>query len=258
MTFPTRMLNCRSVIATTALTSCFIAAGALPSKAAGLFSCGNSCSYNLSDLITNNNRVQIKDKVFSNFSFSTASQGFVTPGSSNEITVLGSGQKDYDIRFQSFFSAFGSATNDVLLGFDVETMPGSNSLIRSVALDFNGNAAGTAVSEVIETIDDSSGRRLGTTVVRAAKLNGQSNGLDVPASEVILSQAVQKVNITKDIGLAGFNDQSIASASFIDQKFGTTMAPGAARQVPTPALLPGLVGMGAAALRKRKKAVDAE
>lgn len=236
----------RSIVATAALASSFIAAGAIPSKAATL-SCSTGCD--LASLISNGDSLLAGGKTFSNFSATFIGDGNISPTQTSTISIIGGSGGNFDLRIQSLFAAFSNSVNDVLLGFDVESAAGTK--INSVGLAFNGAVRGTALAEVVETIDDVAGNRLGQTDVSAVTANGvQSN---VPTSSVILSQAARKISVTKDIGLLALTNKSSATISVIDQKFGTV--PDA---VPSPALLPGLVGMGVAALRKRKQAAEAE
>jgi hypothetical protein len=212
-----------------------------------------AATFNLNNLLTPGASITSGDLTFSDFSFNIASTSGITQpinaSSINVITLNDDGSRGAGLRFQgNWFAdgANGGSSVDTLLNFKVVAAAGK--FIDSAFLKFNGAVAsndGSGGASVAETISRANG-----TPLRQLEVNDEF----VPGSltDSANFRPQQSLLIAKDILLvAGNRARGIgsgdASISFIDQRFNTTA-------VPTPALLPGLVGMGIAALRRKQKA----
>jgi hypothetical protein len=222
-----------SVNVTVAASAMAVAASTAiaPAQAAfmGVGACtGNSLTLNI--IVSNNCSLEIGGQRLSNF---TAN---LNPATS-------------DISLAGYSSAFGSGIDlsggffagvnefiDLKLNYMVEAMdPGV--LINSVYLGFNGKASGTGYAEIVETVTNNF---TGSAIAQISV--NTSNSVNTLVASTPFTP-LKKVLISKDLYLRGGAD---GRASLSEMKNLTTT-------VPTPALLPGLVGMGIAAFRRQRK-----
>jgi hypothetical protein len=231
-----------SVNVTVAASAMAVAASTAiaPAQAAfmGVGACtGNSLTLNI--IVSNNCSLEIGGQRLSNFtaSLNPATVGGATPDALSDISLAGySSAFGSGIDLSGGFSASGNQFIDLKLNYMVEAVdPGA--LINSVYLGFNGKASGTGYAEIVETV---------TNYFNGDVLAQISVNTSNPVNSLFASTPftpLKKVLISKDLFLKGGGD---GRATLSDMKNLTTT-------VPTPALLPGLVGMGIAAFRRQRK-----
>jgi hypothetical protein len=201
--------------------------------------CVSGCSL-ASLLKETGNSLQIGDKLFSDFAFKVASDNSTVtrPKSASEINVVtDSVSGNFGFNFQGGFFATANSSVDVLLDYKVSVL-NPNNLISGISLTFNGNTTNTKVgfAEVVESVF------AGGTLVAQNSVGNPG----LLQTFVALPGGYTSLLVRKNVLLfGGTEDNARATISFIDQGIQQTA-------IPTPALLPGLVGFGVAALRKRK------
>jgi hypothetical protein len=236
MSFRSQSLN--AVIAGSVITAA-ISSAIAPAQAGSLVDCSTTC--NLGSMIANSDYFTVNgDKQYSDFR-ATFTGTFTVPLTANEIQV-GSSSVDSGISF--FFP--GIATSGVLSNIVLEyTLTALNAeVIDSLGLSMvSGVANGGSV-----TINE--GIFAGNTQV------GSLSTFDTETTKkksdfTLLSQAAKQVKVQKAIQINGGNGPfSIASLSIVNQAAKAT-------PVPTPAMLPGLIGLGLTTLRRKQKATTA-
>ena len=195
---------------------------------------------------------RVSDKVFDNFSATLnlssngASQPF--PNDLSAVTIKGllnPVTNNVDLQLTSGFFAGQNQMVDLNLFFDVTADSGN--LISAVDLFGNLSANNNGYAEIVESIFDNSPGATSFDLIGSGVID--SSGGTVPAPITIpLDRSVSSITINKDILLVGGEAQSDrATLSFVGQSFEQTTA------VPTPALLPGLIGFGMSLLRKKNK-----
>jgi hypothetical protein len=215
--------------------------GAAPVKAAGFFG-GEGCSGNqktLGSIINNRCSLDVGDKRFSDFRGALNQNGDSDPDKLNQVLIssVDGSRPGFDI--SSGFFANTDSFVDLDLTYKVSVLDPAQWL-NGVTLAFNGVATGTGLARVTETIFSlSNGLAIGQAVVDTSDpLRSLTDSANF--------NPVREALINKDILVRGGLDGD-ASVSFIRNQHNQT-------NVPTPALLPGLVGMGLTAMRKRRNA----
>jgi hypothetical protein len=206
-----------------------------PAQAGSLVDCSTTC--NLGTVIANGDYFNVGgDKQYSDFRASFTGT-FTVPLTANDIQV-GSSSVDSGISF--FFP--GIATSGILSNIVLEyTLTALNTeVIDSLGLSMvSGVANGGAV-----LINE--GIFAGNTQVGSLFTFDTAIG-QKKSDFTLLSQAAKQVKVQKAIQINGGNGAfSIASLSIVNQAANAT-------PVPTPAILPGLIGMGLATLRRKQK-----
>jgi hypothetical protein len=228
MSFKSASLTAVFAASTMVAASVFAAA---PARAGSIVNC-SVATCNLGSLITNGDSFVIDgDKTYSDFRAVFTGTGG-SPSSAADIQV---GRASVGSGISFFFPGVASANQ--LRNISLEyTLAGIGSkLIDSMGLSMASGVVGKdAFVLVKELINGPSG---GDTDLFTYELgNGQKL-----KSDFAQFTATQQVRVQKDIQLYG-GASGIASLSIVNQN-----------TVPTPALLPGLLGMGIAAVRRQRK-----
>jgi hypothetical protein len=218
--------------------------------------CGNSNrGFRLGCLANEGVSLKVGDKQFSDFfaalTRTDRSGAATTPDRLNDIRVFGLGEDGlgYGLRFVGPISADNPRGQDIsAIDLFVEftaTVLDPLKLISSIDLSFNGahRRDGSSASIMEQALDPETNDILGVALVRSNRRLEDS---------IVLDNALKSVKVNKDV-LVRASVRGSAEISYFDQRFEQVA-------IPTPALLPGLIGMGVAALRKRDQegAEDAE
>jgi hypothetical protein len=234
MNFKSVGLN--AVVAASVLTSATALAIA-PAQAGSLVSCATlTTTCNLDSLITNGDFFNIDDdKQYSDFRVVFTGSG--SPSSATDIEV---GKSSVGSGISLFFPGIAAAGQIRNISLEYTLTALGNKVIDSMGLSMTsgvvGNGGAVLVKESI--FAKPSNQFLEDLFTYEVGGNGKQK------SDLAQFVGTKQVRIQKDIQLFGGKD-GIASLSIVNQ---STTA------VPTPALLPGLVGMGIAALRRKQKA----
>jgi len=198
-------------------------------------------SINLESLVANDTSVQVGDKLFSDFQFSSSNTGgsLADNLSTTAINVTAlSNPFGFGISFSGpFITTNGSITEDVVLKYSV-MVTDPHQLISDVHLGFNGTVVGTGVAKVTEQVMTNG---FGMDTIALLDVYNQGTPNPVFNDVALLLLPTEKLFIQKDIIFGGGG-----SLSIIDQNFS---------QVPEPSTLL-LAGVGCAALvvlRRRKR-----
>lgn len=194
----------------------------------------------LDALIANNGSLQIGDKLFTNFEYT--SNG--APDASNvDVQTIGTspgGPDFYGLKFSlTDFKTLGGVF-DALIEYDV-TVTDPNWIIHDIHLDFDYKVGGTGFAGVTETVS------VGTTVIDQAVVESET-----PTDMVWLdlAQEATTLHIQKDILCVAPEPGDFCKVSSIEQRYSQRLL------VPEPASLlligSGLIGM--AVLGKKKSA----
>jgi hypothetical protein len=210
-----------------------------------------SLAATLRQLINTNGTLQVGELLFSNFSANLTNVGDnATPDRLRDVNVDTLNQPGFlpGLRIQGGLFAGNNSSLDLTVSFIVRSL-NLSAPIDSVRLSFNGVATDERTGQ--QTRDgDVAFAKVTETIERLS--NSQTIGnLSVTTLDPVdsLSDVVrfrrnpaEALFITKNIFLRGGED-GIATISIVDQRYS---------QIPTPMLLPGMIGFGLAALRKRK------
>jgi len=192
-------------------------------------------TFNLGDLVTNQESFTAGDKLFSEFSCSIIASGSTRPTTCNDISVITFDDDPFGLRFQSFFNAAPNSNLEVSIDYMVEALD-PDKLISGAQLAFNGAFVGpNAKTSVTETIKDMSD----VTVATLNVSNPNPTDLQDPEFEptdMPLNQFLRKAKVEKDIKIeTGANSRGFLS--FVDQRFEQT-------EVPEPGTIGGLLAIG--------------
>ncbi len=195
---------------------------------------------------------RVSDKVFDNFSAtlnrSSNTMGQPFPDNFGAVTIKGvqnSVTNNVDLQLTSGFFAGQNQMVDLNLFFDVTADSGN--LISAVDLFGNLSARNGGYAEIAESVFDNSPGATSLDLIGRGVIDTLGGTIPDPIT-IALDRSVSSVTINKDILLVGGEASSdVATLSFVGQSFEQTTA------VPTPALLPGLIGFGMSLLRKKNK-----
>lgn len=195
---------------------------------------------------------RVSDKVFSNFSAtlnrSPNGAGQPFPNNLGAVTIKGvqnSVTNNVDLQLTSGFFAGQNQMVDLNLFFDVTADSGN--LISGVDLFGNLTARNGGYANIVESVFDNSPGATAFDLIGRGEIDTSNGSIPDPIS-IALDRNVSSITINKDILLVGGEAQSdISTLSFVGQSFEQTTA------VPTPALLPGLIGFGMSLLRKKRQ-----
>lgn len=210
----------------------------------------NTSSYSLATLVGGCN-VQIGDKLFSDFFAVAKTLPGTVPGTMPggtgisaiaDFTFREVNNGDAGIGFDLFglWQSTGGGIADLGLSYKVSVLPNFNKLINGAKATVTGSTSNGGTVGLVETIVSS---------LETKRLDVASPTNSSLASNIVL-QAVKSIEVSKNIRATsnGLIANSEGHISIIRDVYTQTDA------IPTPALLPGLVGMGLAAVRKRKNA----
>jgi hypothetical protein len=230
MNFKSMGLN--AVVAASVLTSA-TALTMAPAQAGSLVNCNTTC--NLGSLIANGDFFNIDgDKQYSDFRVVlTGNGGF--PSSASDIQV---GKSSVGSGISFFFPGIASANQLKNISLEYTLTALGNKVIDSMGLSMVSGAVGNDAAVLVKELI--TGPAAGDTDLFTYDLG---NGVN-RKSDLAQFAGTKSVRIQKDIQLFG-GTNGIASLSIVNQ---------ASTAIPTPAMLPGLVGMGIAALRRKQKA----
>jgi hypothetical protein len=221
--------------------------GVTPAQAAS-FSGGAGCSgtqLSLGVILDSKCSLDVGDKRFSNFTASLTQNGDADPDAYNQIslTAVDGVSPGFDIS-SGFFAGLNSFV-DLDLRYNVLVTDAAQWL-SGVTLAFNGKAQGTGRAQITETVFDITGTtQLGPRSAFVDKLKLTDSISFDPVKQAFISKNILLRGGTGELSDEDFDGQSFASVSFVRNQH---------NQVPTPALLPGLIGLGVTAWRKRRQA----
>jgi len=190
--------------------------------------------------------IQVGDKLFDTFVYSTTGTGMPTAANVNVIGVVIGG--NIGLEFSGGFGTGVGTISDAKLKFDV-TVTDPNSVITDAHIAGNPDVSGgSGVFNVKETFANAPG---------STKIFAADNGLPGGASDqltdgVVFATPLTKLEVQKDIFAS--SGTGFPSMSILDQTFSQRT-----RHVPEPASFAlvglGLLGTGFAAYRRRKMTV---
>jgi hypothetical protein len=210
--------------------------GANPAQAA--FLGGDGCSgdqLNLGLIVRRSCSLEVGDKRFYDFRAGLTQDGDADPDRLNDILISGVGGASPGFDILSGFFAGPNSNVDLDLTYRVEVLD-PKQWLNGVTLAFNGFAKNGGLAQITETVFDGSLNAIGQAFVDTANPLGS-------LSDTATFNPIKLALINKDIKVRG-GEEGSASISFIRNQH---------NQVPTPALLPGLVGLGVTAWRKRRQ-----
>jgi hypothetical protein len=210
--------------------------GVKPAQAA--FLGGDGCSgdqLNLGLIVRRGCTLEVGDKEFYDFRAGLTQDGDADPNQLNDILIGAVDGVSPGFDILSGFFAGPNSNVDLDLTYRVRVLDPTQWL-SGVTLAFNGFAKNGGLAQITETVFDGSLNAIGQAFVDTANPLGS-------LSDTASFDPIKQVLINKDIKVRGGEDGS-ASISFIRNQH---------NQVPTPALLPGLVGLGVTAWRKRRQ-----
>jgi hypothetical protein len=210
--------------------------GANPAQAA--FLGGDGCrgdQLNLGLIVRRGCSLEVGDKEFYDFRAGLTQDGDADPNQLNDILISAVEGASPGFDILSGFFAGPNSNVDLDLTYRVRVLDPTQWL-SGVTLAFNGFAVGTGLAQITETVFDQNLNAIGQAFVDTANPLGS-------LSDRASFDPIRQVLINKDIKVRGGTDGS-ASISFIRNQHD---------QIPTPALLPGLVGLGVTAWRKRRQ-----
>jgi hypothetical protein len=223
------------------------AAAATPAKAALVggnsdICNGRSTGYTLRTIIRGGCNVEIGDKIFSNFNANTSSFGDSSVSGLGDwvFAEVNNGNAGIGFNLLGILQANGDGTRpsdiaDLALSYTVSVKQGVNNLITGAYAAINGQATGDGVIGLTEDI-------LQVGIGGPTDIILRNN----VSSKAISFAGLSKIDVTKNIRAVATGVGSEAHISAITDTYSQT-------PIPTPALLPGLVGMGIAAMRRQRK-----
>lgn len=221
-----------------------------PAQAALL---GDGCtSYLLSSIAANNCKLQVGDKLFSEFTptltgeIDSSTDGGTTPFSlaGIELVEVNDPLEGIGFEIRGALSASYRSFVDLGLSYIVEVLD-PNMRLTGISTALTGSTAGKGKINISERIDPISPLGVVDPFIIDAGIG--ISGKDIEASRSFAG--LVKARITKDILVSAVStEDDFAEVSVIRNLHQQTA-------IPTPALLPGLLGFGATILRKRKKSV---
>jgi hypothetical protein len=200
-------------------------------------------SVTLDQLLNTGATLQIDDKMFSNFTYSSTGYGGATaiPASGVRVTTIETAF-DPGLQFQSSWSVSANQGLDSAIGFTVTVIPGGNA-IKDVEASMSGyNAMPAGLVAVGETFA-SGGTSLGS-------LGLLSDGTTIDSAAVTLLSTVMSLDVLKDISVNGnyiAGGGNFATVSIVRDQFSEVPLPPSALLLGSGLL--GLVGLG---WRRRK------
>ena len=244
----------KPIVAAMAMAGLFSVLSSSPAQAALI---GDGCtSYLLSSIKANNCKLQVGDKLFSDFTPSLTSEidgstdGGTTPFSlaGLELVEVNDPLEGIGFEIRGALSASYRSYVDLGLSYIVEVLDPKMRL-TGISTALTGSTGGKGEINISERLDPLSPLSVVDPLIIDAGIG--ISGKDIQASTSFAG--LVKARITKDILVRAVSTENdFAEVSVIRNLHQQT-----AVSMPTPALLPGLLGFGATILRKRKKVTAA-
>jgi PEP-CTERM motif len=164
----------------------------------------------------------IGDKIFSDFSYSSAAQGGATAISASGVTVVPiTTAFDPGLQFEANWSASSGQVSDSSIGFTVTVMGGAALIEDASIVQLGGSVVGTGIANVGE------GLCVGFNCLNTTFTLNTVNTTDISLIQLgdfRLFSPTGQVRATKDIGVAG-NANGFASVSLMSDQFSETQTP---------------------------------
>ena len=198
--------------------------------------------------------IVIGDKRYSNFTYSSTGDAPVRPQDVNVRISNDANPQKYNLEFTFGMDAFPGERTDLVIGYDLDVLPGSPDFINRAGLTFNGSVPsqgpGDAAASVVETVSS----RDGSDVAPGAP-NRDTEVLDVfndgPGRLEDSNSDFMPLNLTKSLR---FVKDIIVSSRPTGGYAVISVVTNTVDQIPEPGTLSLVALAGGAVLLRRRRA----